>query len=174
MSLYKLSVEFLDLRSFSNLWYWIAVFAVWAKAIGWGLGVPYDMVRKARREGGQALYELEVMARITTGRMLATSRGFGPWLVGMVSFGVTSLALLGFVYHSGLAEAVFCLFAPMCGLGYLSLRAALRVEAGEGQGELLLALLTAHRRSAQALASLAVGATILLGLYDKAHFFSPI
>ena len=126
MSLYKLSVEFLDLRSFSNLWYWIAVFAVWAKAIGWGLGVPYDMVRKARREGGQALYELEVMARITTGRMLATSRGLGPWLVAMVSFGVTSLALLGFVYHSGLAEAVFacsrrcaawgtCLCALPCG-----------------------------------------------------------
>jgi hypothetical protein len=84
------------------------------------------------------------------------------------------LVLLGFFYHSGLAAAVFCLLAPLCGLGYLSLRAALRVEAGEGHGAPLIALLTDHRRSVQVLASLAVGATILLGLYFKAHLFSPI
>ena len=174
MSLYKLIVEFLDFRSFSNLWYWIAVFAVWTKAIRWGLGVPYDLVRQARREGGQALHDLEVMARITTGRMLATSRGMGPWLVGLVSFGNTTLVLLGFFYHSSLAAALFCLLAPLCGLGYLSLRAALRVEAGEGQGAPLIALLTDHRRLVQVFASLAVGATILLGLYAQTHLFSPI
>ncbi len=171
MSLYKLIVEFIDLRSFSNLWYWIAVFAVWTKATRWGLGVPYDMVRQARRQGGPALQDLEVMARITTGRMLATSRGLGPWLVGLVSFGITVLALLGFIYQSGLALALFCLFVPLCGLGYLTLRAALRVESGEGQGAPLIALLSGHRRSVQFLAVLAVGATILFGFYTNAQLF---
>ncbi len=172
MSLYKLMVDFIDLRSFSNLWYWIALFAIWAKAVRNGLGVPYDMVGAARRDGGQALRDLELTARISTARMLAFSRGLGPWLVGLVSFAGTVLALLGFVYQSGLAQAVFFLFVPLCVLGYLSLRAALRVEAGEGQGEALIALLTHHRRSVQFLAILAVGATILFGAYANAQLFN--
>jgi hypothetical protein len=171
--LYKLIVEFIDLRSFSNLWYWIAVFAVWTRATRFGLGVPFGLVRKARREGGQALQDLEAMARITTGRMLDISRGMGPWLVGLVSFALTGLALLGFVYGSGLAQALFCLFAPVCALGYVSLRAALRVEAGEDNGAALIALLSDHRRSVQFMAILAVGATVLLGLHANAQLFAP-
>ena len=173
MSLYKLIVEFIDLRSFSNLWYWIALVAVWTRATRRGLGVPFGMVRQARREGGQALSDLEVMTRITTGRMLATSRGFGPWLVAAVSFAITILALLGFVYGSGLAQALLCLCAPLCALGYVSLRAALRVEAGEDTGAALIALLIDHRRTVQFLAILAVGATVLLGLHANAQLFAP-
>ena len=173
MSLYKLMVNFIDLRSFSNLWYWIALFAIWTRAVRFGLGVPYYMVAAARRDGGQALQDLAVMARITTARMLAFSRGLGPWLVGLVSFAGTVLALLGFVYRSGLAQAVFFLFVPLCVLGYLSLRAALRVEAGEGEGEALITLLTHHRNSVRFLAILAVGATVLFGLYANAQLFAP-
>ncbi len=173
MSFYKLLVEYIDLRSFSNLWYWIAVFAIWIKAVRNGLGVPYGMVGAARRDRGQALQDLEGMARISTARMLAFSRGLGPWLVGLVSFAGTILGLMAFVYHSGLALALFCLFAPLCLLGYLSLRAALRVEAGEDQGEALLALLTQHRLTVQFLAIVAVGATMLFGLYANAQLFSP-
>ena len=173
MTFYKLLVEYIDLRSFSNLWYWIAVFAIWNKAVRNGLGVPHGMVGNARREGGQALQDLEVMARITTTRMLAFSRGLGPWLVGLISFAGTILGLLAFVYHSGLALALFCLLAPLCLLGYLSLQAAIRVEAGEDQSEALLALLTQHRRSVQVLAVVAVGVTILFGLYANAQLFSP-
>ena len=172
MSLYKLMVEFIDLRSFSNLWYWIALFAVWVRAVRFGLGVPYDMVSTARRDGGQTLHDVEVIVRITTTRLLAFSRGLGLWLVGLVSFAGTVLALMGFVYRSGFAQAVFFLFVSLCGLGYLALRAALRVEAGEGQGEALLALLTNHRRSVQFLAFLAVGATTLFGAYANAQLFN--
>lgn len=172
MSLYKLMVDVIDLRSFSNLWFWVALFAIWTKAVRNGLGVPYDMVGAAHRDGGQALHDVEVMARISTARMLAFSRGLGPWLVGLVSFAGTVLALLGFVYRSGLAQAVFFLFVPLCVLGYLSLRAALRVEAGEGQGAALLALLSDHRRSVRFLAIVAVGATILFGAYANAQLFN--
>lgn len=171
MSLYKLMVEFIDLRSFSNLWYWIALCAIWAKAMYWGLGVPYDMVRAARRGGDHALQDLETMARITTARMLAKSRGLGPWLVGLVSFTITVLGLLGFAYHSDLAQAVLFLFLPLCVLGYLSLSAALRVEGKEGQGEALIALLTRHRHTVQLLAIISIGATVIFGLYVNAQQF---
>jgi hypothetical protein len=173
VSLYKLLVEFIDLRSFSNLWFWVVLVAIWVKAVRNGLGVPYALVRAAQREGGQALQDLETLARLSTTRMLGFSRGLGPWLVGAVSFAATVLALLGFAYRSGLAQALFCLFAPLCLLGYISLRAALRVEAGEGQGAALIALLGQHRRSVQFLATLAVGATLLFGAYANAQLFAP-
>jgi hypothetical protein len=80
---------------------------------------------------------------------------------------------MAFVYHSGLALALFCLFAPLCLLGYLSLRAAIRIEAGQDRGEALLALLTQHRLTVQFLAIVAVGATMLFGLYANAQLFSP-
>lgn len=172
MSLYKLMVEFIDLRSFSNLWYWIALFAVWVRAVRFGLGVPYDMVDAARRDGGQALQDIEVLARLYSTRMLTFSRSLGYWLVGLVSFVGTVLALMGFVYRSGFAQALFFVFFPLCALGYLSLRAALRVEAGEGQGQALISLLANHRRSVQFLAILALGATVLFGAYANAQLFN--
>ncbi len=45
--------------SFSNLWYWIALAVMWSSTSHWVLGVPYDMIQRARREGGQAEADLE-------------------------------------------------------------------------------------------------------------------
>ncbi|MEM9756043.1 MAG: component of SufBCD complex, partial [Pseudomonadota bacterium] len=32
--------DVIDLRSFSNLWYWIVLAVFWSSASHWGLGVP--------------------------------------------------------------------------------------------------------------------------------------
>ena len=95
VGLYKLLVEMIDLRSFSNLWFWIALGVIWSSASHWVLGVPYDMVWRARREGGQAQADLETLVRINTARMLHYSRNRGPFMVGFVCFLLTVLALMG-------------------------------------------------------------------------------
>lgn len=169
MSLYKLVVDLIDLRSFSNLWYWIALGVIWSSASHWVLGVPYDMVSRARRDGGLPLQDLETMVRINTSRMLYFSRNQGAWLVGMVCFLVTVLGLLGFVYGSEFAQATLFLFVPLCALGYLSLRAAMRIEAGEGQGEALFHRLIWHRRFVQVLGMVSIFATSLYGMYVNLH-----
>ena len=43
---------------------------IWSTASHWVLGVPYDMVYRARREQGQALDDLETLVRINVDRML--------------------------------------------------------------------------------------------------------
>ena len=166
-------VELIDLRSFSNLWYWIALAVIWSSASHWVLGVPYDMVQRARQEGGQALADLETLVRINVARMLFFSRERGPWLVGLVCFLVTVLGLLGFVYRSEFAQAVLFLFLPLCLLGYLSLRVAVKVEAGEAQGEALFRRLFWHRLSVQVLGMVSILVTSLYGMYVNLQFIIP-
>jgi hypothetical protein len=44
-----LVTEVIDLRSFSNLWYWIVLAILWSSLSHWTLGVPYHIVARARR-----------------------------------------------------------------------------------------------------------------------------
>jgi hypothetical protein len=172
LTFYTTLVELIDLRSFSNLWYWIALGVIWSSASHWVLGVPYDMVHRAKREGGQALDDLETIVRINTSRMLYFSRSQGPWLVGFVCFLVTSLALTGFAYGSEFAQAVLFLFIPLCILGYLSLRSAIKIEGGEQEGEALFNRLFWHRITVQFLGMVAIFVTSLYGMYVNFNFIS--
>ena len=166
-------VELIDLRSFSNLWYWIALAVIWLSASHWVLGVPSDMIARARREGGQALEDMETLVRINTSRMLFFSRNQGAWLVGVVCFLVTVLGLLGFLYHSEFAQAVLLLFIPLCLVGYLSLRASFKIEMGEGQGDALFRRLFWHRFSVQMLGMVSIFVTSLYGMYVNLQFVIP-
>ena len=95
----QLIFDLIDLRSFSNLWYWIALAVTWSTASHWILGVPFDMVLRARRHGGQAERDLEDMIRINVTRILYIVREAGVILMALGAFLLTTLALLGFYYH---------------------------------------------------------------------------
>ncbi len=125
MDLVQLIVELIDLRSFSNLWYWIALGVIWSSASHWVLGVPHDMIQRARREGGAALDDLETLIRINVSRMLYISRASGAFLLAFLCFLLTTLGLLAFYYDVEFAQAVLFMFVPLAILGGLSLRSAL-------------------------------------------------
>ena len=169
----KTLFDLIDMRSFSNLWYWIALGVIWSSASHWVLGVPYDMVWRARREGGQALEDLEALVRINTSRMLHMSRSHGIALIAFTCFLSTVLGLLGFYYNVEFAQAVLFLFVPLLALGYLSLRASLRIEAGEGQGEALYRRLFRHRLSVQVLGMVSIFVTSLYGMWVNIQINLP-
>jgi hypothetical protein len=166
---YNVIFELIDMRSFSNLWYWIVLAVLWSTASHWVLGVPFDMISRAKRHGGQAQEDLEAMVRINTGRMLYIVRAAGSWLVGIWFFVLSFLLLLGFVYHIEFAQAVVFLFVPFSMLMGLSLRTSLLVEAGEGTGEALHRRLLRHRVSTQVLGMVAIFVTSLFGMYQNMH-----
>jgi hypothetical protein len=170
---YQTLLDLIDMRSFSNLWYWISLGVIWSSASHWVLGVPYDMVHRARREQGQALEDLETMVRIQASRMLHASRNHGALLIGIVCFMVTVLALLAFAYDTEFAQAVLFLFVPLCILGYLSLRTSVKIEAGDGQGDRLFRRLGWHRLSVQVLGMLSIFFTSLFGMYVNIQHILP-
>lgn len=159
--------DFIDMRSFSNLWYWIALAVFWSVTSHWVMGVPHDMLIRARREGGQVQTDVEELARISTQRILAAVRKGAFWIVALGSFWLTILGLLAFYYNQEFAQAVFFLLAPLAIVGWLSLRCARKIEAGEGHGDDLHRRLTIHRRWLQVVGMLCIFVTAMYGMWQN-------
>ena len=157
--------EMLDLRSFSNLWFWIALAVMWSTASHWVLGVPYDLVLRAARHGGQAETDLEDLTRININRILYIASVSGLWLLGLGSFLLTSLVLLGFVYDLQIAQALFCLGFPMSIVWWLSLRTAQRIRTEAASGALLRRRLTRQRIWTQLIGMISIFVTAMWGIY---------
>lgn len=164
---YESIFELIDMRSFSNLWFWIALAVVWSSASHWVLGVPFDMIVRARRIGGQAETDLEDMVRINVNRLLYIGRVSGLWLLGFTCFLLTMLFMLGFIYGIEFAQAVLLLGFPMSIVGAISLRTARRIEAGENTGRALHRRLTIHRRWTQGIGMVSIFITALWGMYQN-------
>lgn len=155
------------MRSFSNLWFWIALAVVWSTASHWVLGVPFDMVSRARRNGGQAAEDLEDLVRINTNRLLYISTVSGLWLLGFACFVLTGLALLGFVYRVEFAQALFLLAFPMSIVGLLNLSTARLIQEEQATGETLWRRMARHRTWVQAIGMVAIFVTALWGMYQN-------
>lgn len=159
--------ELIDMRSFSNLWFWIAVAVVWSSASHWVLGVPYDMVLRARRSGGQAQVDLEDITRVNVNRLLYIGRVSGLLILGGGCFVLTTLAILGFFYRLEIAQAIFLLAFPMSIVGALNLSTARLIESEQAHGELLFKRLTRCRVYTQLIGTVSIFVTALWGMYQN-------
>lgn len=164
---YQTIFELIDMRSFSNLWYWIALAVLWSSTSHWVIGVPFDMITRARRDGGQAQQDLEDMVRINVGRILFIARTSGLWLVGIICFLLTVLMFLAFVYDIEFAQAVLFLAAPMTLVGFFSINTAFLIEAGENAGPVLHRRLMRHRVLIQLIGMVSIFVTAMFGMYQN-------
>lgn len=167
MDWYSSIFELIDMRSFSNLWFWIALAVAWSSASHWILGVPYDMVTRARRIGGQAESDLNDITRVNVNRLLYIADVSGLWLLAIASFVLTVLAMLGFFYGIEFAQAVFLLSFPMSLVGLLNLRTARLIRGEEAQGEALAKRLSRCRIYTQLIGMLSIFVTSLWGMYQN-------
>ncbi len=171
LSVTQTILELIDMRSFSNLWYWIALAVTWSSTAHWVLGVPYDMVLRARRQGGVAADDMVTMVRLNVGRLLYIGREGGLFLAMIAGFVLGSLAVLGFVYWVEFAQAVFLIALPLALVGLMSLWTARRLEAmiqaGTADAEILAQRLTRHRFFVQLVGMLAITATALWGMLQN-------
>lgn len=159
--------DVIDFRSFSNLWYWIMLAVTWSTASHWVLGVPFDMIQRARRQGGQALSDLEDLVRINVNRLLFIGRESGLWLAGFVTFLHTALAVLAFWYDVEFAQAVILIALPLTLVGMLSLATVARIEAERPEGEALCRLLMRHRFWTQLIGVVSIFVTAMFGMYQN-------
>jgi hypothetical protein len=157
----------IDFRSFSSLWFWIVVAIMWSSSSHFVLGVPFDMIMRARRHGGEAVTDVEDLVRINVNRILFIARTAGLWLAGFATFLLTCLALLGFWYGVEFAQAVVLLLFPMSLLGLRSIAVARNIEAEAPEGELLFRRLLRHRFWTQGLGMVAIFVTAMYGMYHN-------
>ena len=167
MDFLELATEVIDLRSFSNLWYWIALAVTWSTASHWILGVPFDMVLRARRHGGQAERDLEDMIRINVTRILYIVREAGVILMALGAFLLTTLALLGFYYHIEFCQALFLIAMPLSLVALMSVNTARRIFTAEDTGEALRKRLALHRVTVQVVGMIAIFVTAFWGMLQN-------
>jgi len=164
---YSKVFEVIDMRSFSNLWFWIVLAFLWSSTSHWVLGVPFDMVNRAQRQGGQAARDLEDLVRINTNRFLYIVEESGLWLAGLLSAFLTGACLLGFVYRVELAQALFLLGLPMTMIGLLTVLSARQIKAGDNEGEALWRRLRIHRMVTQFIGIVSIFVTALWGMFQN-------
>lgn len=170
MDWYTTVFELIDMRSFSNLWFWIALAVMWSSASHWVLGVPWDMVLRAQRHGEDFEADLADIVRINTNRLLHIGHVSGLWLIGFACFFLSMLVLLGFVYGYEFAQAVFLLVFPMSLVGLFALSTARLIAQEEARGERLIKLLMRQRMITQVIGMISIFVTALWGMYQNLSF----
>ncbi len=167
MSFYENVFELIDMRSFSNLWFWIALAVMWSTASHWVLGVPYDMVLRAKRHGGQPAVDLEDLVRININRILYIASVSGLWILGIACFMLTMLLVLGFLYGLEIAQALFLLGFPMSIVAMISLSTARLIRSEEATGEVLYKRLSRQRTYTQIVGVISIFVTSLWGMFQN-------
>lgn len=167
MSLTDLIVSLIDFRSFSSLWYWIALAVTWSTASHWVLGVPYDMVLRARRHGGESLTDLRAILRVNINRILFIATEAGVIMVAFAAFALSSLLVLGLSYRVEFCQALFLLLAPMVVVGLLSIRTARRLRTGEPDDAAVFHILHWHRVQVQIVGVISIFVTAMWGMMQN-------
>lgn len=157
----------IDFRSFSNLWFWLVLAVAWSNLSHFVMGVPFDMVTRARRKGGQVLEDLNTLAQIQARRRIGIMHQAGAGILGFWMTVLTMLAVLGFWYGYELSQALFLLLAPMTLAGWLGLRLAARVaEGGLVDSDLIRAIFWT-RLLIQSIGLLAILVTTMWGMWHN-------
>lgn len=161
------------MRSFSNLWYWIALAVLWSTVSHWVLGVPYDMVQRAARLGGDAQQELEDLVRINISRILYIVEYAGFWILALSCGVFTTLFILGFFYDLEFAQAVFLLIFPTTVVAVMSVLNARLILTNGLAGEALRKKMGSHRFWTQVIGVISIFITSVFGMYQNLLVVGP-
>ncbi|NIZ11640.1 component of SufBCD complex [Pseudooceanicola sp. HF7] len=159
--------ELLDLRSFSNLWFWIFLAVLWVGVSHWVMGVSYSLVLRARSDGGRAEEDLFTLLRLRVEGLTRMAERTGVFSVATISFLLTALAMLGFLYKLEFAQALFLILLPLLLVLVLTVRTARRIAADESRETIYLRL-RRLKAAVQSIGMLAVLLTTTWGMYVNA------
>jgi len=140
---------------------------MWSTVSHWVLGVPFDMIQRARKHGGQAQIDLHDLVRINVSRLLYIAQVSGLIILVVISFLLTSLAVLAFVYDVEIAQALFLMALPMTLVGGVSLSTAQVIARDAPESSELHARLMKHRVITQFIGMVSIFVTAMYGMYQN-------
>lgn len=179
-------ISLLDSRSFSTIWFWLILIGMWSVTGRNVLGIPAEVLTRARsaqRAGdpeGAAVVTLLDWLSLSLPRWRVSPRE-GAIFLGVTTFLLTSLAILGFGYGLEMAQALTLLLAPFAMLFWMRVLLARRLgpilvagQLGErpvsGVGAEAVRQMLVHRRLVSGLSIAAVAVTALWGtLWSLMH-----
>lgn len=160
-----LVTEVIDLRSFSNLWYWIVLAVMWSSLSHWVLGIPYHIVQRARRGHVESQRDLLLLVEVNARRILEFAALSGTLLVAASGFALSALMVLGWAYGVEFAQAIVLLLLPLLAVTGLSFVTAHQVQNAEI--DQLYLRLRNHRMIVQLMGVISIFITAFWGMYTN-------
>lgn len=172
MDWYDNVLKLINLRSFSSVWYWIALAVFWSIVTYRIMGIPFDMITRAAK-CEQASDELDKLARVMAQRQHLIAADVGPWVIAIWFFILTSLGILGFAYGFEMAQAMFMIAVPMAMVGFIGLQTARKTLQSNAQGAELRRILWKHRVIVQGIGMVAIFISAMWGMYYNLNADHP-
>lgn len=164
-----------DTTTFFSVWYWICVAIFWSLASHFTHGVPYDVVSRAQRLGGEDARIFDLLARRSLARIDLGLRRVGILGAALVGFVLAVVGVFAFVAGQELAQGVFAMMAPAAWLMALSFREAQALHAAQPDLPTLLRRFVLRRRLNQTFGIVAVFVTVFAFAWkhqDRIFLFS--
>lgn len=129
MPLFDGLFSFLDNRSFGTIWFWLVFVGIWMSNAREIVGVPLHVLMAARKaqkadapDGQEVLTLLDWLSLTLPHWQLGPREG--AVILGVASFFLTALAILGFGYDLEMAQALTLLLVPLHILFWMRIRLA--------------------------------------------------
>jgi hypothetical protein len=166
-------IETLAAASFLSIWYWVLHAVVWTLACYRTLGVPLDMLHRARGMP-EIAGRVDVLARLAAARIGGVHDLFGVPIAAVAGFVLATLFVIGFGLGIEAARAAFILLLPLAIIGYSKLRLALAVRRRGIEGADLVLALARRRVWHQFIAILGMVTAVGLALASHVPRLPPI
>lgn len=152
-------------ESFHSVWYWVLIVAVWIFVSNRTLGVPFDMIQRARRIPEVGL-RIDTLAHIAAERAEALYAAIGVPVAAVAGFFLAVLAAAGFGSGVQLAQAVFLILLPLALVTEANVRLARHIRTTGLTGRFLRRALARRRFWNQVIAIGSILATTLMALVN--------
>lgn len=129
--------EALEFRSFWNIWFWAAVVLSWSATSHFILGVPYDLIVRANREGGAWSEHCDALAHAQIFRLTRAFEEYGAAITCIVFFGLGAVGSLAFYLDWEAARALFVLLLPLTLVHGFTVPLAFRLKRDNVRGAAL-------------------------------------
>lgn len=166
-------LDLIDLRSFSNVWYWLFLGVTWSRILNQPLGIPIDLIRAARGEDDAARDRLAVLTEIMVQRYLDHRQGLGVVLVAGWAFVLSALVILSVGYGLEIAQALLILVFPLAVVAGLMGWAACYLAGANVTVDALPGLLLRLRLGLQLLALVTIFFSAVWGMYHNLSNLIP-
>ena len=143
----------------------MTVIVSWAVASHWLIGVPFDLLFRARKCEPQEIADLEAIVDVNVRRFTGLTDSAGPLLLGFITFILVGLGMGGFYYGSEMGQGLFILGAPLTIVIIQNAKVAHELRASPLAGPALVSRLFRMRVWSQIIGMIAIFFTAMYGMW---------
>jgi len=145
VNLHQLFLLQLYSQSFSSIWFWFSFVLIWGLIIYFPMGISIRLLMCAQELGDQAQRDIANVVQIQAIRFTHFGLAKGVWVLGLVSFFLTVLLIVGLRLNIEFFVALSFLFFPLLLVGILTFKTGVHIALDKLEGHALIETLKDHQ-----------------------------